>query len=144
MTTSTPDKTHVRKTCKACGGTNVRKDADVMWDEKAQYWAIAGIYDNETCDNCGGETEIVDKAIPAPTSLSPLPHHVCLLMLQAAKIAGSLVPGEFLPCIEEQLTLDECRTVEGFLEWLNREKLSFGHGNLQARFADYQLAQNGA
>lgn len=54
--------------CKTCGGSNVRRDADVMWNIGAQCWETAGIYDNATCDDCGGETTIVERTIPEPPS----------------------------------------------------------------------------
>ena len=51
--------------CKTCGSTNVRRDADVVWNVSAQCWELAGIQDNATCDDCDGETTIVEKLASA-------------------------------------------------------------------------------
>lgn len=47
--------------CKTCGSHRVRRDADVMWDVNSQKWMLEGIYDNATCDDCGGETTLVER-----------------------------------------------------------------------------------
>ncbi len=50
--------------CRHCHSRNVRRDADVMWNIGAQCWEVAGIYDNASCDDCGGETTIVERQVP--------------------------------------------------------------------------------
>jgi len=127
----------VKKVCATCCGTNVRKDADVMWDESTQEWEVAGIYDNETCDDCGGDTTIID----APSYMRPieaLPLHLEILLLHTAQTAGTLDPDVFLPFIEERLTQPEFDSMHAFLKWLTDNGLHFGHGNIQRRFAEFQ------
>lgn len=75
---------------------------------------------------------------------SPLPRHVEMLMLEAARTTGTLKADEFLPCIEERLTLEECETVRAFLGWLTRHGLTFGHGNIQARYAAFRAVAHPA
>lgn len=70
-----------------------------------------------------------------------LPQHLEMLLLEAARTSGTLAADDFLPCIEERLTLEECSTVRSFLDWLVRQDLSFGHGNLQERFAAFSAAR---
>lgn len=56
----TSDK-NITMICGICGGTNVRRDADAMWNDELQTWEIAGLYDNATCDDCGKNTRIEEK-----------------------------------------------------------------------------------
>jgi hypothetical protein len=51
----------VKKCCKYCGSENVSVDATARWDVETQRWELAGLFDNSDCDDCGGETTIVDK-----------------------------------------------------------------------------------
>jgi Zn finger protein HypA/HybF involved in hydrogenase expression len=51
----------IRKVCKHCGSDNVSVDAIMRWDVDAQQWTLAALLDNSDCDDCGGETTIVDK-----------------------------------------------------------------------------------
>lgn len=57
---NTEKKKRVQYLCKYCGGSNVRSDADLMWNVRTQAWEIAGEYDNATCDDCGGETSLIE------------------------------------------------------------------------------------
>lgn len=50
-------------TCSHCGGRNVRRDADAAWDEDDQAWTLVGVYDNATCEDCGGETSLVESPL---------------------------------------------------------------------------------
>lgn len=50
----------IRKCCKYCGSDNVTVDAVARWNIAAQQWEIAGLLDNSDCNDCGGETDIVD------------------------------------------------------------------------------------
>ena len=47
--------------CKYCQSENVRKDASVAWDIESQSWKIVTIYDNSDCEECGGETSLIEK-----------------------------------------------------------------------------------
>lgn len=54
-----PEK--IRKCCKRCGSENVFVDATARWSVEAQQWEISGLLDNSDCDDCGRETDIVDR-----------------------------------------------------------------------------------
>jgi hypothetical protein len=51
----------IKKVCKYCGSENVSVDATARWNVDTQAWELAGLFDNSDCDDCGGETTIVDK-----------------------------------------------------------------------------------
>jgi len=51
----------IKKCCKYCGGENVSIDATARWNVDAQAWELAELFNNSDCDDCGGETTIVDK-----------------------------------------------------------------------------------
>lgn len=43
--------------CRACGGTDVRHDAIVIWNPERQAWDVVSVLDDtwcETCDEAGG------------------------------------------------------------------------------------------
>ena len=50
------------KVCARCGSHNVKVDAWAEWHSAAQCWEIAQLFDTAHCDDCDGETTIVDKA----------------------------------------------------------------------------------
>lgn len=41
--------------CPNCGSDGIARDATARWDPDEQCWSISGIFDNETCDDCGAE-----------------------------------------------------------------------------------------
>lgn len=53
----------VRKVCKHCGSTDVRKDAWAEWDEDKQEWVLGDVFDDDYCMTCEYETIIIDKKI---------------------------------------------------------------------------------
>jgi hypothetical protein len=48
----------VKFICVYCGSTDVSCDATVRWDIGTQQWEIAGVQDQEYCEDCGGETSL--------------------------------------------------------------------------------------
>jgi hypothetical protein len=46
----------VRYVCETCGGDRLTKDATAEWDETAQRWDLAAVYDATTCADCESET----------------------------------------------------------------------------------------
>ena len=50
----------IKKVCKHCGSSDVRKDAWSEWDEDKQEWVLAEVYDNEFCYSCDADTTIID------------------------------------------------------------------------------------
>lgn len=63
------------------------------------------------------------------------------LLLQGVRTMGSFNPGLVLPYIEEQLTPTEYDTTHAFLSWVVDNGKTFGHGNLNAVFAEFQAQQ---
>lgn len=53
----------IKKVCKYCNSTDVRKDAWAEWDEYNQEWVLSEIYDNEFCNSCETDTKIKDIEI---------------------------------------------------------------------------------
>ena len=51
----------VKKVCKDCGSEDVWKDAMADWDTEKQKWVLRGTNQAEFCENCEGETHIVDE-----------------------------------------------------------------------------------
>lgn len=48
--------------CGTCGGENVRRDADAVWDVESQEWVLNAVYDNATCEDC--ETDVSISEVP--------------------------------------------------------------------------------
>ena len=46
--------------CRHCGSKNVAHDARATWDESAQEWRLATLYDSADCDDCEDETLIIE------------------------------------------------------------------------------------
>ena len=63
------------------------------------------------------------------------------LILQAVKQAGCYDPEEALVYIEESLTVTEAVEIANFLAWVNENKLTFGTGNIDSRYAAYLEAK---
>lgn len=64
------------------------------------------------------------------------------LMFRSIKMMGTLDPCEVLSYIEEDLTLKQYRDIEGFLQYVNDNKLSFGHGNFDEVYNQYKKSKN--
>ena len=66
-----------------------------------------------------------------------------VLLRDALKQAGCYDPREVMYRIEENLTLDEAKTLNGFLGWVheNQTERGFGLNTINDRFAEY-LAQS--
>jgi hypothetical protein len=52
--------TAVKKVCAHCGSENVMVDAWAVWDFENQLWDLGTMFDDAHCDECGGETTIMD------------------------------------------------------------------------------------
>ena len=55
------EQAKIKKCCKYCGSENVSVDATARWNTDTQAWELAALFDNSDCDDCGGETTIVDR-----------------------------------------------------------------------------------
>jgi len=57
--------------CNYCGSKDVRRNADVKWNEEKQEWEIVSLFDDATCEACKGDTTLaeieVGKPIPTKT-----------------------------------------------------------------------------
>ena len=57
------EKHKVTKVCRHCGSENVSVDATARWSVETQTWELAGLFDNSDCEDCGRETDVVDKRL---------------------------------------------------------------------------------
>lgn len=58
----TPEK-KIKMVCSHCGSTDVRKDADAIWNVEKQEWELVAVYDNTTCEDCGGECSLLEVEV---------------------------------------------------------------------------------
>ncbi len=54
--------------CATCNSQDVRRDASVEWNTELQMWEIVTVYDNADCEDCGGETSLIEKTMTAGDS----------------------------------------------------------------------------
>lgn len=54
---------NIQIVCAHCGSTDVRRNADAGWNEELQLWELVAIYDNATCEQCGGETRLEERQL---------------------------------------------------------------------------------
>ncbi len=47
--------------CRYCRGTDVSRDAAARWSEADQVWELSCVQDQGTCEDCGGETTLVER-----------------------------------------------------------------------------------
>jgi len=45
--------TKVRMVCTKCGSTEVRRNAEAVWNYDTQDWEMVVVFDYTTCENCG-------------------------------------------------------------------------------------------
>lgn len=50
----------IRMCCATCGGENVKRDAWAEWNVELQMWELGQFFDHAACDDCGGETRILE------------------------------------------------------------------------------------
>ena len=48
------------KVCSHCLSSNVTQDALSRWSVEDQKWELSGELDNTDCDDCGGQTRLLD------------------------------------------------------------------------------------
>ncbi|RJG49577.1 hypothetical protein D0Z70_24185 [Sphingobium terrigena] len=56
--------------CPDCGSDEIVRDATVRWDPDERGWSISGLFDNETCDDCGAEGDGFANWV----AIAPKPH----------------------------------------------------------------------
>ena len=44
--------------CTVCGSDDIRRNADTKWNVKKQKWEVVSLFDNFTCEQCGGECNV--------------------------------------------------------------------------------------
>lgn len=47
--------------CDHCRGDNVMRDAFARWNITAQKWELSSVFDQGYCDDCEGETRLVER-----------------------------------------------------------------------------------
>lgn len=62
------------------------------------------------------------------------------MISKACKCEGTYDPVRVLPHFEEDLTPQEYRTLEAFLQWVHDNNKNFGHGTYQERFDEWREA----
>lgn len=53
----------IKKVCTYCGSTDILVDSWVVWNECTQEFDIENIFDYAYCNECQGETKILDKEL---------------------------------------------------------------------------------
>jgi len=51
----------LRMKCRHCGSEEVFLDAYAEWDFDLQYWKLSNVYEEAWCNQCEGETKIVEE-----------------------------------------------------------------------------------
>lgn len=51
----------VRIRCTVCGSDDVSRTAEVAWNPRRQAWALLTVYDDATCNECGGECSLYES-----------------------------------------------------------------------------------
>lgn len=69
-----------------------------------------------------------------------LGRHLYQHIERGAKTTGTHDPDVAMGIYEEQLTIAEYKMVEAFLRWCHENGKTFGHGNYEQRFAEWQKA----
>ena len=65
--------TKIKKVCKCCGSENVLFDAYARWDINKQELVLLSTTEDHYCEDCDGETTVIDKEIIAETNPSESP-----------------------------------------------------------------------
>lgn len=50
-----------KMTCQHCGSTNVKRDAWAVWNPELDMWEIDELFDHAYCEDCDGQTAIVEE-----------------------------------------------------------------------------------
>ena len=53
--------------CGFCGSNDVRRDANATWDKYTSRWELSAVFDNATCETCGGETRLSEVEVEEET-----------------------------------------------------------------------------
>ena len=79
----------VRKVCRLCRSEEVWYDANASWDPENQCWELKNTFDAAYCDECDGETTIVDEAEPEEATVvaEPIP----ALVLQRDRVNATIL-----------------------------------------------------
>jgi len=67
-----PAAARITMICAECGSKNVMRDAWAEWDETRQEWVLGPVFDQAACEDCGGETRLVELPIDADGTLLPV------------------------------------------------------------------------
>lgn len=51
------------KVCENCGSDDVWADALAVWNPETDEWELGNVFDYEHCNECDGETHIIDKEV---------------------------------------------------------------------------------
>lgn len=59
-----PDTPAVMPRCRHCGSGRISRDANACWDEESQSWSLLAVYDSQTCEQCGAESNHLVNWVP--------------------------------------------------------------------------------
>ena len=57
----------IKLKCPKCGGSAIFADAYARWNVETQNWELHDVYDDRTCNDCGGDTKPIEVEIKDPT-----------------------------------------------------------------------------
>ena len=49
--------------CRRCGSDDVLRDAYAVWSVEDQEWVLHDTYDHAYCNNCEGDTSLIEKEL---------------------------------------------------------------------------------
>ena len=56
--------------CTHCGGADVSRTAEAAWNPRRQAWALLTVYDDATCNDCGGECSLYESRARTPAEVA--------------------------------------------------------------------------
>jgi hypothetical protein len=68
MLTPPPPKPPIKIVCARCKSERVLRDAWAGWDEDAQRWDLHNVFDHAFCENCDGDTRLLELPLAADDS----------------------------------------------------------------------------
>lgn len=70
MTARKTKRRRVIMRCTACGSADVSRTAEAEWNARRQAWQLLTVYDDATCNACGGECSLYESAATKPADVS--------------------------------------------------------------------------
>jgi hypothetical protein len=84
----------IKIVCSHCGSDDVRRDADAVWSNEAQEWELCAVYDQGTCEQCGGEASL-DEVELTPAEIAGLQPSEADKVREALELAKAYLDAYF-------------------------------------------------